>query len=298
MLIKKKKCIRSFRWVFEVLLAVFLCMGGLIMGNLLQDTVGHSDSGRSLAQHGKPMGVYKSTNKYKYTINVYIIYCIWYIFIFIYVTHMWYSADWISPANMWIFTSAAFKHWTFAKTWDGDCLWQTVIIPYRTWRFCKGGWKNSDQLFWLVSQKHCNMDPNYTQWLLCWGKNLGRTFFGGDHWQKNHWVTWVLPVRAARISSKMKARAWRIANGFGNIMVLVPAQKIERDRLGQVKSLEKSEWNIAKDLWAFCYLRGSPGRLHIYGVVQPNGWRITVEYSPAWLLNLDGVCGEIMHIYI
>lgn len=96
----------------------------------------------------------------------------------------------------------------------------------------------------------------------------------------------------------MKARAWRIANGFGNIMVLVPAQKIERDRLGQVKSLEKSEWNIAKDLWAFCYLRGSPGRLHIYGVVQPNGWRITVEYSPAWLLNLDGVCGEIMHIYI
>ena len=46
------------------------------------------------------MGVYKSTNKYKYTINVYIIYCIWYIFIHIYYTHMWYSADWILPANI------------------------------------------------------------------------------------------------------------------------------------------------------------------------------------------------------
>ena len=83
------------------------------MGNLLQDTVGHSDSGRSLAQHGKPMGLYKPTNKYKYTINeyhiVYDIHLFIFIFIYIYITHMRYSADWISPANMWIFTSAAFK---------------------------------------------------------------------------------------------------------------------------------------------------------------------------------------------
>lgn len=71
-------------------MAVFLCMGGLIMGNLLQDTVGHSDSGRSLAQHGKPMGVYKSTNKYRYAINIYmyITYIVYDIYSYIYILHI------------------------------------------------------------------------------------------------------------------------------------------------------------------------------------------------------------------
>ena len=193
-------------------------------------------------------------------------------------------------ANMWIFTSAAFNQWTFAKTWDGDCLWQTVIIPYRTWRFGKGGWKNSDQLFWLASQKHCNMDPpNSTQWLLCWGKNLGRTFFGG-----------IIGKKAPRCqdfikdeSQSMEDRQW-VWQHYGTC----PCAK---NREGQAGTGEKY-WKVgvkhSEGSMGIFYLRGSPGRLHIYGVVQPNGWRITVEYSPAWLLNLDGVCGEIMHIYI